>query len=90
MAVVAETGQRVAVQYIGLDRFQAVNEMLGYAAGDELLRIVATRLQSVVKDQDAVARIGGDEFALVQVGDFKDEDLPPALAKSSISSASPT
>jgi GAF domain-containing protein len=90
MAVVAETGQRLAVQYIGLDRFLAVNELLGYAAGDELLRIVAKRLQSVVKDQDAVARIGGDEFALVQVGDFKDEDLPPALAKSSISSASPT
>jgi diguanylate cyclase (GGDEF)-like protein len=75
MAIVAETGQRVAVQYIGLDRFQAVNEMLGYATGDELLRVVAARLQSVVKDHDAVARIGGDEFAVIQVGDFKDEDV---------------
>jgi diguanylate cyclase (GGDEF)-like protein len=75
MAVVAETGQRVAVQYVGLDRFQAVNEMLGYATGDELLRIVAARLHSVVKDHDAVARIGGDEFALIHVGDFKDEDV---------------
>ncbi len=73
MSILVETGQRVAVQYIGLDRFQSVNEMLGYAAGDELLRVVATRLQSAVKDQDAVARIGGDEFAVIQVGDFKDE-----------------
>ena len=75
MAVIAETGQRIAVQYIGLDRFQAVNEMLGYATGDELLRIVAARLHSVVKDHDAVARIGGDEFALIQVGDFRDEEV---------------
>jgi diguanylate cyclase (GGDEF)-like protein len=74
MSIVAETGQRVAVQYIGIDRFQGVNELLGYAAGDELLRVVATRLQSAVKDHDAVARIGGDEFAVIQVGDFKDED----------------
>ncbi len=51
MAIVAETGQRIAVQYIGLDRFQAVNEMLGYAQGDELLRVVAARLQGLVKDQ---------------------------------------
>jgi diguanylate cyclase (GGDEF)-like protein len=74
MSIVAETGQRVAVQYIGIDRFQGVNELLGYAGGDEMLRVVATRLQSAVKDHDAVARIGGDEFAVIQVGDFKDED----------------
>jgi diguanylate cyclase (GGDEF)-like protein len=49
--------------------------MLGYSTGDELLRIVAARLHSVVKDHDAVARIGGDEFALIQVGDFRDEDV---------------
>jgi diguanylate cyclase (GGDEF)-like protein len=80
MAIVAETGQRIAVQYIGLDRFQAVNEMLGYAVGDELLKTVAARLQSVVKDHDAVARIGGDEFALIQVGDLKDEDVADRAA----------
>jgi diguanylate cyclase (GGDEF)-like protein len=37
MAIVAETGQRISVQYIGLDHFQAVNEVLGYAQGDELV-----------------------------------------------------
>ena len=75
MAIVAETGQRISVQYIGLDRFQAVNEVLGYAQGDELLRVIAARLQGLVKDSDAVARIGGDEFAVIKVGDFSDEDV---------------
>jgi diguanylate cyclase (GGDEF)-like protein len=75
LAIVAETGQRIAVQYIGLDRFQAVNELLGYANGDELLKVVAARLLGVVKNHDAVARIGGDEFALISVGDFSDESI---------------
>jgi len=75
MSIVCETGQRVAVQYIGLDRFQSINETLGYAAGDELMRLVATRLRGLLRDHDAAARIGGDEFAVIQVGDFKAEDI---------------
>jgi len=75
LAVVAETDQRVAIQYIGLDRFRAINDTLGPSAGDELLKTVATRLQSVVRDHDTVARIGGDEFALVQVGDLKAKEM---------------
>jgi diguanylate cyclase (GGDEF)-like protein len=75
MGIVAETGQRIAVQCIGLDRFRAVNVLLGYAAGDELLNVVATRLRSIVKDHDAVARLGGDEFAIIQVGDLNDHDI---------------
>lgn len=75
LPIVAETGQRVAIQYIGLDRFQAVNETIGYAGGDELLKLVAIRLKSVMKDHDAVSRIGGDEFAVIQVGALKDEDI---------------
>jgi diguanylate cyclase (GGDEF)-like protein len=81
MAVAAASGQRVAVQYIGLDRFQAANELLGYAAGDELLRVIAERLRSVVRDLDAVARIGGDEFAIIQIGNLSDEDIANRACK---------
>ncbi len=75
LALVAETGQKVAVHYVGLDRFQSINEMLGYAAGDEILLSIGSRLATLVRDREALARIGGDEFALVQVGDLKDEDV---------------
>lgn len=75
LAIVAETGQRVAVQYIGLDGFRVINDALGHQAGDEILKVVADRLASVVRDSDGVARIGGDEFAIVQAGNLSDDDI---------------
>lgn len=75
LAIMAETGQRVVIQHVGIERFQELNELLGYAAGDALLKQVANRLNSVVKDHDAVARISGDEFAIIQVGALGDEDI---------------
>ncbi|MBX4962349.1 diguanylate cyclase (GGDEF)-like protein [Rhizobium binae] len=65
--------ERSAVALLDLDRFKAVNDTFGHAAGDELIRMAAERIRSVLRPDDTLARLGGDEFALL-LRDIKDDD----------------
>jgi diguanylate cyclase (GGDEF)-like protein len=63
----ARRGEMVATHMLDLDRFKHVNDTLGHAAGDKLLQMVADRLRTLVRETDTIARMGGDEFAVMQV-----------------------
>ncbi|WP_456619466.1 putative bifunctional diguanylate cyclase/phosphodiesterase [Bradyrhizobium sp. P5_C12] len=65
---------KVALLMLGLDNFKAVNDTLGHAVGDKLLRGVAKRLRSTLREEDALARLNSDEFAIVQSGLARPED----------------
>jgi diguanylate cyclase (GGDEF)-like protein len=66
-------GDRLAVLSLDLDRFKAVNDTLGHPVGDQVLQQVADRIRRTVREADAIARFGGDEFAVVQVGTAQPE-----------------
>jgi diguanylate cyclase (GGDEF)-like protein/PAS domain S-box-containing protein len=67
----ARAGSKVAVIYLDLDRFKAINDTLGHPVGDRLLVSVAERLRTCVRESDTISRQGGDEFVVVlmDVGD---------------------
>ncbi|MFC5549213.1 diguanylate cyclase domain-containing protein [Massilia aerilata] len=77
MARARREGTRVAVAYMDLDGFKAVNDKHGHQLGDRLLVAVGRRMQQLVREFDTVCRLGGDEFVVV-IGDVRqsDECLP--------------
>jgi diguanylate cyclase (GGDEF)-like protein len=65
LAICHRTGTRLALIYIDLDGFKAINDVHGHAIGDEVLRTVATRIANAIRKSDLAVRLGGDEFAVV-------------------------
>ena len=61
-----QRGERIAVLYLDLDNFKTLNDSLGHSGGDTLLKAVAERLRGCLKQTDTIARMGGDEFAILQ------------------------
>ncbi|MDQ0474979.1 GGDEF domain-containing protein [Labrys wisconsinensis] len=75
----SDAGNPMALALVDLDRFKAINDLYGHAAGDECLRQIAERLPRAFGGASLIARIGGDEFAVLMTGSVA-ADLPRALA----------
>ena len=71
----------VAVMFLDLDRFKAVNDTYGHAVGDALLKEVAARLRGLVRETDTVARLGGDEFVILLDNPANDDELARIAAR---------
>ncbi|EJZ20136.1 diguanylate cyclase/phosphodiesterase [Rhizobium sp. Pop5] len=80
LADTQDSVERFAVALLDLDRFKAVNDTFGHAAGDELIRMAAERVRSLLRPGDTLARLGGDEFALL-LRDIDDDQILPAICE---------
>ncbi|TAK63167.1 EAL domain-containing protein [Methylobacter sp.] len=71
----------IAVMFLDLDRFKAINDTLGHVIGDELLVAVAERLKHCARETDTIARLGGDEFAVIITRIIHEEDVEQVAQK---------
>lgn len=71
--------RNIAIAYIDLDDFKAVNDTFGHEAGDELLRQVGARLSTTVRESDTLARLSGDEFAMLMAGSEESSNVAGIL-----------
>ena len=79
LEIASRENMLLGLMFIDLDRFKSVNDSMGHLVGDELLKIVADRLRSLVRASDTVARLSGDEFAILVEGlEHRDAILPLA------------
>ena len=78
-----ETGRRLAVLCLDLDRFKEVNDLFGHAAGDATLQAVAKRIAGMLDESHMLARLSGDEFAIILPAPIKPRRWPDASQKTS-------
>lgn len=76
----ARTHSIITILFLDLDRFKLVNDSLTHQVGDELLKIVSSRLKSIVRAEDTIARHGGDEFVIV-ISHLKEENKTEQIAQ---------
>ena len=81
MAHADRLGSRVAVAYIDLDGFKAINDRHGHAVGDRLLVATSERMKKAIRESDTLARLGGDEFVAVLTGLHEDGDCRPMIER---------
>jgi diguanylate cyclase (GGDEF)-like protein/PAS domain S-box-containing protein len=73
-------GAPLAVMFLDLDGFKVVNDTLGHSLGDELLKVIAGRLLAVLREEDTIARMGGDEFTVL-IGELRSIDDAAKVAR---------
>jgi len=84
MALARRYGRRLAVLFLDCDRFKHINDTLGHAVGDQVLRSIAARLSSCVRESDTVSRHGGDEF-LILLPEVDQPDAARSIAEKIVS-----